>query len=76
MFLDGEDETAHVEQTRCKQECLTWIAMGRANGEIAQILGVSERTVKLHVAELSKTLNAVNRTKAVALAARQGWITN
>jgi DNA-binding NarL/FixJ family response regulator len=50
--------------------------MGRANGEIAQILGVSERTVKLHVAELSKTLNAVNRTKAVALAARQGWITN
>jgi len=52
------------------------MAKGRANGEIADILGVSERTVKFHIAELSKTLNAANRTEAVAIAARQSWITN
>ena len=76
VFLEGEDETAHVKLTRRQQECLTWMAKGRANGEIADILGVSERTVKFHIAELSKTLNAANRTEAVAIAARQGWITN
>jgi DNA-binding CsgD family transcriptional regulator len=76
VFLEGEDETAHVKLTRRQQGCLTWMAKGRANDEIADIFGVSERRVKFHFAELSKRLNAANRTEAVAIAVRQGWITN
>jgi len=62
--------------TRREQECLAWMAKGRSNLDIAKVLGISERTVKFHVKNIMKKLDADNRTEAVALAARSGWITN
>lgn len=76
VIIGTEDDTAAIFLSRRQQEVLGWMAKGRTNGEIAQILGCSERTVKFHVAELSAKLNAANRTEAVAIAARQGWIVN
>ena len=32
--------------------------------------------MKFHVATLMKKLNAANRTEAIAIAARSGWLTN
>ena len=52
------------------------MAKGRSNNEIAAVLGISERTVKFHVKGIMDKLNAANRTEAVAIAARSGWITN
>jgi LuxR family quorum sensing-dependent transcriptional regulator len=38
------------------------------------ILKISERTVKFHLVEASRKLNAVNRTSAVAKALARGLI--
>lgn len=76
VMVGFDDDTASVMLSRRQQEVLAWMARGRSNAEIAEILGCSERTVKFHVAGLMDKLQAVNRTEAVAIAARQGWIIN
>jgi DNA-binding CsgD family transcriptional regulator len=55
-----------------EQEILKWICHGKSNSEIAQILNVSSWTVKLHVANVLRKLNASNRSHAVAKAVEIG----
>ncbi len=45
-------------------EVLLWIAQGKSNSEIASILGISEFTVKRHVADLFANLGVDNRNAA------------
>jgi DNA-binding NarL/FixJ family response regulator len=45
-------------------EVLLWVAQGKTNGDIAQILGISESTVKKHLLEIFTTLNVETRTAA------------
>lgn len=54
-----------------EKEVLSWMVHGKSNWEIAQILGVSERTAKFHVENVIKKLKAVNRAQAVAIAVRE-----
>jgi DNA-binding NarL/FixJ family response regulator len=44
------------------------LARGESNKGIAEKLGLSEGTVKVHVAAILKALNAANRTQAVLMA--------
>jgi DNA-binding CsgD family transcriptional regulator len=44
-----------------------WMSRGKTNWEIATILEISERTVKFHVANIIRKLNANNRTHAIVL---------
>jgi two-component system, NarL family, response regulator YdfI len=55
-------------------EVLRMLSEGLANKEIAYRLGISEHTVKFHVASLFQKLNASSRTEAVTLGVRQGLI--
>jgi DNA-binding NarL/FixJ family response regulator len=55
-------------------EVLRMLSEGHANKEIAYRLGISEHTVKFHVASLFQKLNASSRTEAVTLGVRQGLI--
>lgn len=55
-------------------EILQWAALGKTAWEISVILSIAERTVKFHLIEASKKLNAVNRTAAVAKAIALGLI--
>jgi DNA-binding NarL/FixJ family response regulator len=45
------------------------------NKTIAERLGISDQTVKFHVASITGKLGASNRTEAVHIAARRGLIT-
>lgn len=76
IVLSDEEDMPGLMFSRREQECLAWMAKGRSNAEIAGILGISERTVKFHVAGILKKLGAANRTEAIAIAARSGWIVN
>lgn len=76
IILGDTDETADLLLSKREQECLAWMAKGRNNKEIASILELVESTVKFHVKNIMHKLNAANRTEAVAIAARTGWITN
>jgi len=55
-------------------EILNCIAEGNSNRGIAHMLGISEQTVKNHIASVMRKLIANDRTHAVVLALRQGLI--
>src|ERR1700722_12618689 len=60
--------------TAREREVLRWVAGGKTSWEISVILRISERTVKFHLVEASRKLNALNRTAAVPKALARGLI--
>jgi DNA-binding NarL/FixJ family response regulator len=61
--------------TSREQQVLELLAEGLPNKAIAVRLGISDQTVKFHVASISAKLGATNRTEAVRLALRRGLLT-
>lgn len=57
-----------------EREILTMLAEGLANKEIAGQLGISEHTVKFHVASIFAKLGAASRAEAVTIGFRRGMI--
>jgi DNA-binding NarL/FixJ family response regulator len=55
-------------------ETLTWVARGKTSAEIAQILGLSKRTIDFHIDNARTKLGAATRTQAVMKAADGGLI--
>lgn len=53
-------------------ECLSWVALGKTDAEIATIIERSVPTVRFHLENAMKKLNVHNRTQAAALAAQTG----
>lgn len=60
--------------TRRERQVLRMLAAGLGNKEIAPRLGISDHTVKFHVASILGKLGAASRTEAVALGIRRGLI--
>jgi len=50
-------------------ETLTWVARGKTSAEIAQILGLSKRTIDFHVENARTKLSATTRIEAAVKAA-------
>ena len=55
-------------------EVLRLVAGGNRNRDIAELLFISEETVKVHIKHIMDKLNANDRTQAIAIAARRGII--
>ncbi|HET7458267.1 MAG TPA: response regulator transcription factor, partial [Gemmatimonadaceae bacterium] len=55
-------------------EVLGMLAEGLGNKQIAPRLGITEHTVKYHVASIFAKLGASSRTEAVMLGARRGLV--
>ena len=55
-------------------EILSHIASGCMNKQIATNLGISEKTIKNHMTHILDKMNVCDRTHAVVVAMRQGWI--
>jgi DNA-binding NarL/FixJ family response regulator len=70
---DGEDLPEPL--TARERQVLELLAEGLPNKKIAERLGISDQTVKFHVASICGKLGASNRTDAVRLAFRRGLIT-
>ncbi|RAI42456.1 PAS and helix-turn-helix domain-containing protein [Rhodoplanes roseus] len=67
----GSEPVSIVDQLPKRQrQVFGLLGEGRSNGEIAQALGISANTAKLHVAAVLRRLGLDNRMQAVALAAR------
>ena len=49
-------------------EVLSWLSKGKTNRDIAQILGLSPRTVDKHLEQIYAKLGVENRTAAAAIA--------
>ncbi|MFP5379158.1 MAG: response regulator [Vicinamibacteria bacterium] len=65
---------ARVQLTPRELGVLRELAVGRANKEIAAGLGISEGTVKVHLAHLFDKLGVSSRTEAMAVAVRRGLV--
>jgi len=53
-------------------EVLKHVAGGNRNREIAELLFISEETVKVHIKHIMEKLGASDRTEAVSIAVRRG----
>ncbi len=62
------------KMTGRESEILEWVAKGKSNWEISMILSISERTVKYHVGNIYRKLDATNRAQAIAKAAQWGLL--
>jgi DNA-binding NarL/FixJ family response regulator len=73
---DGFDgELAGVESLTARElAVLSLLALGLSNKSIAARLGISDQTVKFHVASICGKLGASNRTDAARRALRLGLI--
>jgi DNA-binding NarL/FixJ family response regulator len=54
--------------TTRESEVLSWLSKGKTNRDIAQILGLSPRTVDKHLEQIYAKLGVENRTAAAAIA--------
>jgi DNA-binding NarL/FixJ family response regulator len=61
--------------TERETDVLRLVAEGKANKEIAQGLGIGEKTVKTHVSSILAKLGLQSRTQAALYAARIGIVT-
>jgi DNA-binding CsgD family transcriptional regulator len=55
-------------------EVLRWVGRGKSNWDISRILNLSANTIKFHLTEIFRRLDAVSRTQAVAIALERKMI--
>ena len=72
--LTGQLESPPAPLSPREREILALMAEGLVNKIIAARLGISEHTVKTHVASIFAKLDAETRAEAVAIGARNGVI--
>lgn len=75
-FRGGDGGEAHpaLELTQREHEVLRAAATGRSNKAVADVLGISARTVQEHLRSTFRKLGAASRTEAVVTALRLGII--
>ncbi len=61
------DQLRHFGLSKRELEVLDWVARGKTNPEIGQILNISRRTVQKHLENVYVKLGVENRMAAVAL---------
>jgi NarL family two-component system response regulator YdfI len=64
----------NLELTSREREILAGVAHGQRSKEIALQLGITERTVKAHLASIYSKLGVDSRAAAIAVAAQRGWL--
>lgn len=71
---DGQRNKPLAERyhlTAAQMRVLELLTQGKTNRQIAEMLGVTEGTVKIHVSAIFKALNVTNRSQALLVASRQ-----
>ena len=77
VFTDLEKRhrpAGNVHLTSREKEILLWAAEGKSDSVIAEIIGVSHATIRFHMNNIFKKLDANERTLATVKAIRQGLI--
>jgi DNA-binding CsgD family transcriptional regulator len=72
--LHERDHHAPNPLSERELEILRWIRAGRSSWQISMILSISEATVKFHIKNIMRKLDASTRTQAVASAMQRGYI--
>jgi LuxR family transcriptional regulator len=67
-------QTSGIALSPREHECLKFAAHGKTNEDIADLLGLKERTVRFHLVNAAQKLGATNRVHVVGKAASLGLI--
>lgn len=66
---------AQIKNLSCRErEVLCWIASGKTYSEAAIILGITERTIKFHVANIKQKLDVYSSRQLASIATKHGLI--
>jgi DNA-binding NarL/FixJ family response regulator len=68
------EHTPRIALTPRETEVIALVATGMTNAQIGARIGRTEETVKVHVKNILQKLDACDRTEAVTVAARRGFI--
>lgn len=68
------ERKSYKDLTAREREILGLIVKGLRNREIAEILGTSEGTVRIHVSHILEKLGATDRTEAAVVAIERGIV--
>ena len=60
--------------TKREREIFELLITNKSTKEIAKKLFISEKTVKNHVSNILQKMNVNDRTQAVVMAIRNGWV--
>lgn len=71
---NADDDEPRESLTPREQDVMALLSEGAGNREIAERLGMSEHTVKFHLAAIFGKLGATTRTEAVRRALKWGWV--
>ncbi len=74
MHRSGGLPVAHGDLTARERDVLRLVVEGLANKQIAQRLGIGEKTIKTHVSRVLAKLGVEDRTQAAVLAIREGLV--
>ena len=74
MTPNDDEKLLPFDLTAKEQEVLYWLGQGLNNTEIGEKLIISSKTVKNHVSSILAKLGAKNRTAAVVIAWRTGFV--
>ena len=74
MRRGGSPQPAHGDLTARERDVLRLVVEGLANKQIAQRLGIGEKTIKTHVSRVLAKLGVEDRTQAAVLAIREGLV--
>jgi LuxR family quorum sensing-dependent transcriptional regulator len=75
LLQQQRSEATRTPLTPREREIMQWVAIGKTDDEIADILSISTTTVTTHVEHAKQKLDAFRRTYAVVQAIRLGEIT-
>ncbi|MBC7718071.1 MAG: helix-turn-helix transcriptional regulator, partial [Pseudorhodobacter sp.] len=65
------NRVVEAQLTPRETEVLSWVAKGKTNRDVADILGMSPRTVNKHLEHVFEKLGVETRAAATALASRE-----
>jgi NarL family two-component system response regulator LiaR len=74
MRRGAQPPTEHDDLTAREREVLRLVVEGLPNKQIAQRLGIGEKTIKTHVSRVLAKLGVADRTQAAVLAIREGLV--
>lgn len=78
VYRERPDATTRLAPNAALSEreldCLTWVALGKTDGEIGELIGRSPSTARFHVENAVEKLGVNNRTRAAAVASQMGMI--
>ncbi|HFU2422842.1 TPA: helix-turn-helix transcriptional regulator, partial [Klebsiella variicola] len=70
----ANEVNSKIKLTLREQEVLRWLGLGKTYNEISLICEISERTVRFHLVNILKKLDANNTRYALAKAALYGLL--